>query len=151
MNQEYTNANRLYGSYEGNSDYYTRSKEEAAQKLHVDSDEQFADLLVRRIKRELLEELKQTANSNNTTTSGANGVPIINIGMHQTGEAAKDKDSTTSRSIPFAFFATVTSILMAILTLVLSVFAGSYALLVIGFMSILYVLILFASFSVSRR
>ncbi|HEX3642008.1 MAG TPA: hypothetical protein VHV10_12015 [Ktedonobacteraceae bacterium] len=152
MDQEYTNADRPYGSYEGSSHYYTRSQEEAAQKLNVDSDEQFDDLLVRRIKRELLEELKQTASSSDTPPSSVNGSPLVNIELKQTGQGAKGKNNATPRGIGFAIFASVTFIIMAGVTVLASAYAYDAAgrglvgilgaLLLLGFMFILYVAIL---------
>jgi len=159
MSQEYTNADQLYGGYEGKSHYYARSREDAAQKLDVDSDERFADLLVHRIKREILEELKQTANSSNTTPSGVNGSPLVNIELKQTAQGGKGKNNATPRGIGFAIFASFTFIVMAGVTLFMAalavsafgVLAGTLgALLLVGFMFILYVAILWI-FSLFNR
>jgi hypothetical protein len=107
---------------------------------------------VRRIKRELLEELKQTASSSDTPPSSVNGSPLVNIELKQTGQGAKGKNNATPRGIGFAIFASVTFIIMAGVTVLASAYAYDAAgrglvgilgaLLLLGFMFILYVAIL---------
>ena len=48
-----------YGRYEGESQYYQQIPDGPGQKLSFDEDEQFADVLVSKLKQELQPQLKQ--------------------------------------------------------------------------------------------
>lgn len=57
--EELQDHTRTYGAYTGDSQSTRRPSDAGDQKLDVDSDEQFADILARRIKQELRDEMKQ--------------------------------------------------------------------------------------------
>ncbi len=80
MDPNETNANwqKGYGRYEGDAQFQGQDSGVKGQKLHVDEDEQFADLLTRRIKQELKSEL---GSGKDATIGYRLALAIVSVGI----------------------------------------------------------------------